>query len=138
MRPILVKGWTRMEKVAEFYARWFAKKRAPDYWDAEAASEAFANDLLGVHESNKRDFSQSCYVKFLRGTIVNLNSRAHLQGEEQMTLSEVIAFLEAQPKELCPWYRRNQGRAHLVTGPYSRKARPCPWRAKESIGRAYD
>jgi hypothetical protein len=103
-----------MEKVAEFYARWFAKKRAPDYWDAEAASEEFANDVLGVHESNKRDFSQSCCVKFLRGTIVNLNSQAHLQGEEQMTLSEVIAFFEAQSKELCPW------------------------RAKESIERAYD
>jgi hypothetical protein len=35
-------------------------------------------------------------------------------GEEQMTLSEVIAFFEAQSKELCPW------------------------RAKESIERAYD
>src|SRR4029077_2939366 len=58
----------RMDKVAEFYARWFAKKRAPDYSDAEAASEELANDLLGVHESNKRDFWQSCAVKFLRGT----------------------------------------------------------------------
>jgi hypothetical protein len=137
MRPILVKkGGREWDKVAEFYARWFAKKRAPDYWDAEAASEELANDLLGVHESNKRDFWQSWGVKFLRGTIVNLSSQTHLQGEEQMTLSEVIAFLEAQPKELCPWYRRNQGRARLVTWPYSRKA-PCPWRAKESIGRAY-
>ena len=127
-----------MDKVAEFYARWFTKKPAPDYSDAEAVSEELANDPLGVHESNKRDFWQSCGVKFLRGTIANLSSQAHLQGEEQMTLSEVIAFLEAQPKELCPWYRRNQGRAQLVTWPYSRKARPCPWRAKESIGRAYD
>ncbi len=53
-----------MDKVAEFYARWFAKKRAPDYSDAKAASEELANDLLGVHESNKRDFWQSCAVKF--------------------------------------------------------------------------
>ena len=88
-----------MDKVAEFYARSFAKKRAPDYSDAEAASEELANDLLGVHESNKRDFWQSCAVKFLRGTILHLSSQAHLQGEEQMTLSEVIAFLEAQPIE---------------------------------------
>src|SRR5258707_14880684 len=88
-----------MDKVAEFYVRWFAKKRAPDCSDAEAASEEFANDLLGVHESNKRDFWQSCAVKFLRGTILHLSSQAHLQGEEQMTLSEVIAFLEAQPIE---------------------------------------
>ena len=139
MRPILVaKGGREWDKVAEFYARWFVKKRAPDYWDAGTASEELANDFLGMHESNKRDFWQSCGVKFLRGTIVNLNSQAHLQGEEEMTLSGVIAFLEAQPKQLCPWYRRNQGRAQSVVWPYSGKARPCPWRAKESIGRAYD
>ena len=126
-----------MDKVAEFYARWFAKEPAPEYSDAEAAFEELANDLLGVHESNKRDFWQSCAVKFLRGTILHLSSQAHLQGEEQMTLSEVIAFLEAQPKELCPCYRKNQCRAQLVTWPYSTRA-PCPWRAKESIGRAYD
>ena len=88
-----------MDKVAEFYARWFAKKRAPDYSDAETASEELANDLLGVHESNKRDFWQSCAVKFLRGTILHLSSQAHLQGEERMTLWEVIAFLKAQPIE---------------------------------------
>jgi hypothetical protein len=35
-----------MDKVAEFYARWFAKKRAPDYSDAGAALEELANDLL--------------------------------------------------------------------------------------------
>jgi hypothetical protein len=100
MRSILVKkGWTRMDKVAEFYARWFVKKRAPDYSDAEAASEELANNLLGVHESNKRDFWQSCVVKFLRGKILHLSSQAHLQGEEQMTLSELIAFLETQPIE---------------------------------------
>src|SRR5258707_123961 len=55
--------------------------------------------LLGVHESNKRDFWQSCAVKFLRGTILHLSSQAHLQGEERMTLWEVIAFLEAPPIE---------------------------------------
>ena len=88
-----------MDKVAEFYARWFAKKPAPGYSATEAASEELAKELIGVHESNKRDFWQSCGVKFLRGTIVNLSSQAHLQGEEQMTLSEVIAFLEAQPIE---------------------------------------
>jgi hypothetical protein len=32
---------------------------APDYWDAEAASEELADDLPGVHESNKRAFGQS-------------------------------------------------------------------------------
>jgi hypothetical protein len=88
-----------MDKVAEFYARWFAKKPAPAYLAAEAASEELANDLVGVHESNKRDFWQSCAVKFLRGTILHLSSQAHLQGEERMTLWEVIAFLEAQPIE---------------------------------------
>jgi hypothetical protein len=88
-----------MDKVAEFYARWFAKEPAREYSDAEAASEELANDLLGVHESNKRDFWQSCAIKFLRGTILHLSSQAHLQGEEQMTLLEVIAFLEVQPIE---------------------------------------
>jgi hypothetical protein len=52
-----------------------------------------------VHESNKRDFWQSCAIKFLRGTILHWSSQAHLQGEEQMTLLEVIAFLEVQPIE---------------------------------------
>jgi len=35
-----------MDKVAEFYARWFAKKPAPAYSVAEAAAEELANDLL--------------------------------------------------------------------------------------------
>ena len=53
MRPILVKkGGREWDKVAEFYARWFAKKRAPDYSDAEAASEELANDLLGVSSAD--------------------------------------------------------------------------------------
>jgi hypothetical protein len=52
-----------------------------------------------MHESNKRDFSQSCAVQFLRGTILHLSSKAHLQGEERMSLWEVIAFLEAQSIE---------------------------------------
>ncbi len=88
-----------MDKVAVFYGRWFAKKPGQEYSAAEAASEELANDLLGVHESNKRDFWQSCAVKFLRGTILHLSSKAHLKGEEQMTLWEVIAFLEVQPIE---------------------------------------
>ena len=88
-----------MDKVAEFYAPWFENKPAQEYWAAEAASEELAKELIGVHESNKRDFWQSCAVKFLRGTILHLSSQAHLQGEEQMTLSELIAFLEAQPIE---------------------------------------
>jgi hypothetical protein len=88
-----------MDKVADFYERWFAMKRVPDYSGAEAASEELANDLLGVHESNKRDFWQSCAVKFLRGTILHLSSQAHSQGEERMTLLEVVAFLEAEPIE---------------------------------------
>ena len=45
-----------MDKVADFYVRWFAKKRGPEYSAAEVESEGLANDLLGVHESNKRDF----------------------------------------------------------------------------------
>jgi len=88
-----------MDEMAEFYARWFAKKGAQEYSAAEAASEELAKELIGVHESNKRDFWQSCAVKFLRGTILHLSSQAHLKGEERMTLSEVIAFLEAQPIE---------------------------------------
>jgi hypothetical protein len=38
-------------------------------------------------------------VQFLRGTILHLSSKAHLQGEERMSLWEVIAFLEAQSIE---------------------------------------
>jgi len=83
-----------MDKVAEFYTQWFAKKRTPEYAAAEVESEGLANDLLSVHESNKRDFWETCAVKFLRGTILQLSSQAHLQGEERMTLWEVIAFLE--------------------------------------------
>src|SRR5260370_41931634 len=68
-----------MEKVAEFYARWFAKKAAQEYWAAEAASEELANELIGVHESNKRDFWQTCAVRFLHGTILHLSSKAALE-----------------------------------------------------------
>jgi hypothetical protein len=91
-----------MDKVAEFYARWFANKPGQEYWAAEAASEELAKELIGVHESDKRDFWQSCAVKFLHGTILHLSSQAHFYGEERMTLWEVIAFLEVQPirKEL--------------------------------------
>jgi hypothetical protein len=88
-----------MDKVAEFYARWFAKKAAQEYSAAEAASEELAKELIGVHESNKRDFLQSCAVKFLHGTILHLSSKAHLNGEERITLWEVIPFLEVQPIE---------------------------------------
>jgi len=63
---------------------------------AEAAPEELAKELVGVHESNKRDFWQTCAVKVLHGTILHLSSKAHLKGEERMTLWEVIAFLEAQ------------------------------------------
>jgi hypothetical protein len=35
-----------MDKVAEFYARWFAKKPAPAYLAAEAASEELASLCL--------------------------------------------------------------------------------------------
>ena len=88
-----------MDKVAEFYARWFENKPAQEYWAAEAASEELAKELIGVQESNKRDFWQTCAVKFLHGTILHLSSKAHLKGEERMTLWEVIAFLEVQPIE---------------------------------------
>ena len=87
---------TQMDKVAEFYARWFENKAAQEY---SAASEELAKEIIGVHESNKRDFWRTCAVKFLRGTILHLSSKAHLKGEERMTLWEVIAFLEVQPIE---------------------------------------
>ena len=60
----------QMDKVADFYDRWFATKRIPDYLGVESASEelAKAKQLLGVYESEKRDFWQSCGVQFLRGT----------------------------------------------------------------------
>jgi hypothetical protein len=64
-----------MDKVAEFYARWFANKPAQEYSAAEAASEELAKELIGVHESNKRDFWQTCAVKFLHGTILHLSSK---------------------------------------------------------------
>ena len=51
-----------MDKMVEFYTRWFAKKRATDCSAAEAASEELAKELIGVHESNKRDFWQTCAV----------------------------------------------------------------------------
>jgi hypothetical protein len=43
---------------------------------AEAASEELAKELLGVRDSNKRDFWQTCAVKFLHGTILHLSSKA--------------------------------------------------------------
>jgi len=86
----------QIDKVSEFYARWFAKKQAHEYRAAEVASEELANHLLGVQGSNKRDFWQSCAVKFLRGTILHLSSQAQLQGKDRMTLREVIGFLEAE------------------------------------------
>jgi hypothetical protein len=52
-----------------------------------------------VNESNKRDFWQTCAVKFLRGAILHLSSKAHLKEEERMTLWEVTALLEVQPIE---------------------------------------
>ena len=58
-----------MDKVAQFYARRFAKKRPPEYSAAEVGPEDLVNDLLGVHESNKRDFWESSAVQFLGGTI---------------------------------------------------------------------
>ena len=43
---------TQMDKVAEFYARWFENKPPQEYSAAEAASEELAKELIGVHESN--------------------------------------------------------------------------------------
>ena len=39
-----------MDKVAEFYARWFENKPALEYSAAEAASEELAKELIGVLE----------------------------------------------------------------------------------------
>ena len=75
-----------MDKVAEFYVRWFENKPVQEYSAAKAASEELAKELIGVHESNKRDFWQTCAVKFLHGTILHLSSKAHLKGEERMAL----------------------------------------------------
>jgi hypothetical protein len=38
-----------MDKVAEFYARWFANTTAQEYWAAEDASEELAKELLAEH-----------------------------------------------------------------------------------------
>jgi hypothetical protein len=35
----------RIDKVSEFYARWFGKKQAHEYWALEVASEELAKDL---------------------------------------------------------------------------------------------
>jgi hypothetical protein len=43
-----------MDKVADFYERWYATKRIPDYCGVESASEELAKQLLGVYESNLR------------------------------------------------------------------------------------
>jgi hypothetical protein len=43
-----------MDKVAEFYARWFAKKAAQEYWAAESASEELAKELIGSQVANAR------------------------------------------------------------------------------------
>jgi len=45
------KGRLRMDKVADFYERWYATKRIPDYSGIESASEELAKQLLGVYES---------------------------------------------------------------------------------------
>ena len=37
---------TQMDKVAEFYARWFENKPAQEYSAAEAASEELAKELI--------------------------------------------------------------------------------------------
>ena len=95
----LTNGHQTMDKVADFYNRWFATRRIPDYSGVQAASEELAKQLLGVYESNKRDFWQSCAVKFLCGTLLHLCTQAHLYGKERMTLREVIAFIEAEPIE---------------------------------------
>ena len=85
-----------MDKVADFYERWYATKRIPDYSGVESASEELAKQLLGVYESEKRDFWQTCGVQFLRGTILHLACQAHLYGAERMTVRDVIEYLEAQ------------------------------------------
>ena len=36
------KGRLRMDKVADFYGRWYATKRIPDYSGVESASEELA------------------------------------------------------------------------------------------------
>jgi hypothetical protein len=54
-----------MDKVADFYNRWFAMKRVPDYSGAEAGCEELAKHLVGVYESTseisgKVALSNSC------------------------------------------------------------------------------
>jgi hypothetical protein len=79
-----------MDKVADFYERWYATKRIPDYCGVESASEELAK---------QPSTSQTCGVQFLRGTILHLACQAHLYGAERMTVRDVIEFLEAQPIE---------------------------------------
>jgi len=73
-----------MDKVADFYERWYATKRIPDYSGVDSASEELAKQLLGVYESEKRDFWQTCDVQFLRGTILHLACQAHLYGAPEV------------------------------------------------------
>ena len=100
-----------MDKVADFYERWYATRRIPDYLGVESASEELAKQL------------QSCGVQFLRGTILHLSSQAHMRGEETMTVRHVIEFLEADPVEKS-WEQ-------LVAQPGDEQIRWLAFRAEE-------
>jgi hypothetical protein len=41
----------QMDKVADFYERWYATRRIPDYLGVESASEELAKQILGVNGS---------------------------------------------------------------------------------------
>ncbi|MBV8275585.1 MAG: hypothetical protein JO170_10065 [Verrucomicrobia bacterium] len=88
-----------MDKIADFYDRWFRVQDAPDYPGAAAACETLAKEVLGVYKSGKRDFWQSCAVYFLRGTILHLACKAYLEGGRRIDLAEVIGFLETTQRE---------------------------------------
>jgi hypothetical protein len=88
-----------MDKIAAFYEGWFLVEDAPDYAGAAAACETIAKQVVGVYESGKRDFWQSCAVYFLRGAILHLACKAYVEGASRIDLGEVIRFLETTQRE---------------------------------------
>jgi hypothetical protein len=65
-----------MDKVAEFYARWFAKKPAQEYSAAEAASEELAKEAYTranhiQYDGRRRstDVFRSWYPSFMPGRL---------------------------------------------------------------------
>jgi hypothetical protein len=88
-----------MDKIADFYERWFANRQDPDYRGAEGESEELVNGLLGVQELNKTDFWMHHAVKLFRATILHLSCKAHSDGKDEMGRFDVMAFFGKIPIE---------------------------------------